>query len=46
MEKEKCMKDFEDKKLKMSDEKCRKCPFKYSCVYIVMNMHGVINGDG
>lgn len=45
MTKEECDKEFKEGKLIMSDDKCKECKCFYSCVYILLAMRDVVDGD-
>lgn len=44
-EKPECTKDYEQKQLIMSDNKCKQCEYYYTCRFMMMEMEAVINGD-
>ena len=43
--KDECDKDFAERKLELSDEKCNSCPYLYLCPYMARAMDDVVNGD-
>lgn len=43
--KDECDKDFAEKKLELSDEKCGQCEYLYLCPYMSKAMDEVVNGD-
>lgn len=43
--KNKCDKEFAEKKLTLSDEKCKQCEYLYLCPYVYHHMDEVANGD-
>jgi radical SAM protein with 4Fe4S-binding SPASM domain len=43
--KDECDKDFSEKKLELSDEKCNSCQYLYWCPYMAMAMYDIVNGD-
>ena len=45
MEKQECLDDFEQKKLEMSDEKCKPCEHYYECKFIAWAFDDIVNGS-
>lgn len=45
MEKQECVKDHEQNKLCLSDEKCKKCENIYKCKFYAVAMDDILNGD-
>lgn len=43
--KDKCDKEFAEKKLTLSDGKCKRCEYLYLCPFISRPMDEVANGD-
>lgn len=43
--KDECDKDFAEKKLELSEEKCGQCEYLYLCPYMARAMEEVIEGD-
>jgi radical SAM protein with 4Fe4S-binding SPASM domain len=43
--KDECDKEFAEKKLELTDEKCNSCQYLYLCPYMAMAMDDVVNGD-
>lgn len=43
--KDECDKEFTEKELVLSDEKCGSCPYLYLCPYIAREMDDVVNGN-
>ena len=43
--KDKCDKEFAEKNLTVSDEKCKQCEYFYLCPFISRAMDEVVNGD-
>lgn len=44
MEREECKRDYEEKKLDMSIDKCDRCQFKYQCRFMIMAYDEVVEG--
>lgn len=40
-----CDKDFAERKLEMSENKCGACQYKYLCPFLAREMDDVVNGD-
>lgn len=45
MEKQECLKDYEQKKLIMTDEKCEKCENIHQCKFYAWEMYDIVNGS-
>ena len=43
--KDECSKDFADKKLILSEEKCKECEYFYLCPFMCQAMNEIVNGD-
>ena len=43
--KDECDKDFAERKLEMSDEKCGQCEYLYVCPFMSQEMNDIVNGD-
>ena len=43
--KDKCDKDFAEKRLVLSNEKCKQCEYLYLCPFMFRAMNEVVNGD-
>ena len=43
--KDECDKDFAEKKLELSEEKCGQCEYCYLCPYMARAMNDVVEGD-
>lgn len=43
--KDECDKDYAEKKLELSDEKCKACEFYYKCKYIFWSYEDVVYGE-
>ena len=43
--KDECKKEAEDKRLVMSDEKCKSCEYLYECPYMVAEMNDIVEGN-
>ena len=44
-EKEECIKEAEERKLIMSEEKCGECEFRYDCRFMQAAMNEVVYGS-
>ena len=42
---EECGKEFDERKLVLSDEKCRGCEYLYLCPFMAQAMDEVVYGD-
>ena len=45
MEKTECTKDYQNRELVMSDEKCKECQYLYECRFMFQEMNAVIYGE-
>ena len=43
--KDECDKEFAEKKLVLSDEKCKQCEYLYFCPFMSQAVDEVVNGD-
>ena len=44
-EKEECQRDYEQKRLVMSNEKCKNCDCYYKCCFVAWEMDSIVNGE-